>query len=112
MCMYSVIADHFIDKWTQPGGPLIPGIVKPSTTPMGPFQPLVNPDWEKDERIRKLEEEVAEMKKLLKRAKVYDEEHDHAECETDTKVYKLKAVAELVGESLEHEDYHPVKKGG
>ena len=47
------------------------------------------------------------MKKLLKRAKIYDEENGEKDCETDSKIDFLKKIGKLIDEELEEHDYHP-----
>lgn len=47
-----------------------------------------------------LKREVEEMKKLLLRAKKYDEETGQPDCEMEDKVALLKKVAQLVGVDL------------
>lgn len=54
-----------------------------------------------------LKRAVEDMKKLLKRAKKYDEDNHEPDCEIDDKVELLRKVAKFVGVSLE--DVLPAK---
>lgn len=47
-----------------------------------------------------LKKDVEEMKRLLKRAKKYDDETGQPDCEMEDKVALLKKVAEMVGVDL------------
>jgi hypothetical protein len=86
MCVVSMIGDHYSDKWKD----------------LGQFKnPLVNPIQVSRQEFDKLKAEVEEMKKLLIKAKLYDEQNNEPECEVEDKVALLKKVAELVGVSLE-----------
>lgn len=93
MCAVSMVGDYFKDKW-------IPYFER-NTFPSGPFiSPLPVPSVSPDEFLA-LKREVEEMKELLKRAKVYDEEHGEPECEMEEKLKVLRAVAKAVGVDLE-----------
>jgi hypothetical protein len=85
MCTYSLIVDHYRDRWT----PLVPQPQTwPNTSPqIGQitFQPLVSP------------EEVAEFRRLLDRAREYDRTHNQPNCELDEKKKALKALAQQLG---------------
>lgn len=81
MCTYSMIVDHFRDRWT----PLVP---QPQTWPNAMplvMQPLVSP------------EEIAEFRRLLDRAREYDRTHSQPNCELDEKKKALKALAQQIG---------------
>jgi hypothetical protein len=84
-----MIGDHFQDKWTQPDynryfnypyNQLLPGVSK--------------------EEFEKLKKEVEEMKQLLIKAKIYDEQNHEPNCEMEDKISLLKKIAELVGVDL------------
>lgn len=87
MCVVSMIGDHYNDKWKD----------QPWNNPYnaGKWVPLAT-----QQQIDELRKEVEEMKELLKKAKIYDEENDQKDCEMDEKVELLKRVAELVGVDL------------
>lgn len=86
MCVVSMIGDHFTDKWREPYFPKWP-----NTTPVIPV------DRTEFERLKR---EVEDMKKLLERAKFYDERNREPHCEMDEKVVLLRKIAEAVGVDL------------
>lgn len=94
MCAVSFIGDHYRDKWDEPDWGKI---VQPIIHPVQPFS--VKPVSQED--FDKLKADVAEMKKLLKRAKDYDEQTGQPDCETDEKMALLRKVAEAVGIDLD-----------
>ena len=84
-----MVIDQFQKDWSEKW---------PGTTPDN--QPWVFP---KDPRVEKLEKDVEEMKKqfeslikLLKAAKIYDEESGQPDCEMDEKVALIKRLSELL----------------
>lgn len=93
MCTVSMVSDHykdnFIQRWSQPD----------------PFHPLNTATFTipmvSREEFDALKREVEDMKKLLLRAKDYDERNNEPNCEMDEKVALLKRVAELVGVNLD-----------
>lgn len=92
MCVVSFIGDHYQQKWNP--------LSQPITTGQG----TITNGWSvavTREEFDKLKEEVLEMKELLKKAKIYDEQNNEPNCEMEDKVAFLKKVAELVGVSLE-----------
>lgn len=100
MCVVSMVGDHYNDKWKELSWiqPLDNRPFAPS--PLEPNWPIPTPSPSKQE-FDKLKEEVEEMKKLLTRAKLYDEKNNEPNCEIDDKVALLKRVAEMVGISLD-----------
>lgn len=48
-----------------------------------------------------LKKEVIEMKELLRKAKIYDEENNEPDCEIETKMNFLREIAKLVGVELD-----------
>ena len=105
MCVVSMVGDHYNDKWkdlynqqptiTQP----IP--VYPSVITVGDNTPIgTNNIFPTREEFDALKKEVEEMKKLLIKAKIYDEKNNEPNCEMEEKITLLKKVAELVGISL------------
>jgi hypothetical protein len=95
MCTVSMVTDHFKDNFIQRWPGLQQGI------PLGP--PVSRLEFEA------LKAEIEDMKKLLIRAKDYDERNGEPDCEMDEKVAIVKRVAELVGVNLD-EVFAP--KGG
>ncbi|VDM11381.1 unnamed protein product [Wuchereria bancrofti] len=98
-------SDHFHDKWKD----LYPNIPKNPTNPFAPDpmspHPPIQPDfwsipWATKQEFEQLKKEVEDMKKLLIRAKEYDEKTGQPDCEMEEKVALLKKVAELVGVDL------------
>ena len=85
MCTVSMIGDHFNDKWKQQ-----------------PYQQLFTniPEITKAE-FEALKKEVEEMKALLKRAKIYDEQNNEPNCEMDEKMAMLRKFANAVGINLD-----------
>ncbi len=86
MCTMSMIADHYRDKferdrvwWPEP---------EILTIPVSRAE------------FDELRRSVEDMKILLQKAKVYDEENDQPECENADKIAVLKKLAELVGVDL------------
>ncbi len=80
-----MVGDHFHDKWGQP-----------------PYNRIYTnfPEISRQE-FEDLKKEVEEMKKLLIRAKEYDERTGQHDCEMEDKVETLKKIAKLVGVSLD-----------
>lgn len=92
MCSVSMIADHYRDKWQQPSTyPSQPGIVWPGVLP----PPISREEFDR------LKADVKDMKKLLHRAKKYDEETGQRDCENEEKMKLLRLIAERVGVDLE-----------
>src|SRR4029077_15180212 len=102
MCTVSMIGDHYRDKWKE-----YPWWVEPYTSPYTtPFTPNISPPplapmIQKITEISRVEfealkKEVEELKKLLVRAKEYDEKNGEPNCEMDEKVAILRAVAKAV----------------
>ena len=85
MCVVSMIGDHFNDKFKQPYYQQI------WTTSGHPTQ----------EEFDELKNQVEEMKALLKKAKIYDEENNEPNCEMEDKMALLRKVAEAVGVDLD-----------
>lgn len=94
MCTVSMIGDFYRDKWKDwdPMRPLIPQPI--------PGQVIPAPEITKQE-FDELRKEVQDMKELLRRAKIYDEENGETDCEIDEKMDLLRRIAKLVGVDLE-----------
>lgn len=93
MCVVSMIIDHYKDKWEpKPYEPWNPGTNPYPTLPPMPWNPLGEA-----ERIKKLEEEVEELKKLLARAREYDKRNNEPDCEVQEKIDALKRIAKERG---------------
>lgn len=85
MCATSMIMDHYSDKWHKQFYP----------DRIEPFVPYVPPE------PRITDEELAEFRSLLDRARKYDEEHDQPECELDEKRQALLKMAEQLGVEID-----------
>lgn len=91
MCTYSMIADHFTDKWQR----------SPVYAPF--FHPPVNgTDHVSRLEFEALRKEVADVKELLIKAKDYDARNGEPDCEMADKVELLRKIAKLVGVDLGH----------
>ena len=95
MCVYSMIADDW-NKRTLPDYPWVQPYVEPWTAPFR-YPPVPAPSQEEFDSLRR---EVEALKKLLRAAKIYDEETGQPDCETDEKIATLKKVADLLGIDL------------
>jgi hypothetical protein len=95
MCVVSNTGDFF--------GQRIPREY-PWVTPSNPgtwTHPFIVPAPPSKEELDKLKREVDLMKELLVSAKKYDQDNNEPECEIDEKIEKLKAIASIVGISLD-----------
>lgn len=91
MCVYSVIMDHYYDKWQPYRHPTNP----PQPVPYEPYTTLPSPLSE--DEIKDLRKDVKELKKLLEKAKKYDKETGQKDCELDSKKKKLQKLADELG---------------
>lgn len=105
MCVYSMVTDHYIDRWTPrvPGGgttttPYVPGNVPggcgggPTGTPnwmIPPQQPLVT------------QAELDEFRALLDRAREYDRKNNEPLCELEEKKETLRRLAKQLGVEID-----------
>lgn len=94
MCTVSMVGDHYRDfypsrypTWFQDSSPAAPAVI-------------VTPSSISREEFEALRRDVEDMKKLLVRAKEYDERNGEPHCEMDEKVALLKRIAEVVGIDL------------
>lgn len=84
MCVVSMVMDHYTDKWWE----------RLSTYPNpqpAVYQPQIT------------DEEIAEFKRLLERAREYDKKHNEPNCELKAKKDKLRDLAEQLGVSISFE---------
>lgn len=93
-----MIGDHYRDAWKER-----PWYPNPFGTPAAPMpqQFIIQPPAISREEFDELKREVAEMKKLLIRAKEFDKRNNLADCETDDKMDILRRVAKMVGINLD-----------
>lgn len=92
MCTVSMIGDHYSDKFRSQW----PQIFAPQPFTLTPPGPQVT-----REEFESLQREVREMVALLRRAKIYDAEHNEPDCEMDEKMAALRLVARLIGVDLD-----------
>ena len=97
MCTVSMIIDHTQDLWKHRYPGVWPTAPLPGTYP-DPFQPFTPPINRQE--FDALKREVEDLKKLLVKAKKYDEETNQKDCEMADKVELIKRVARLVGVDL------------
>lgn len=74
MCVVSMIMDHYHDKWL----------------------PYVHPTYQPPP-VDITQKEVEELRKLLKRAKEYDERTGQKDCELEDKKRRIKDLADQLG---------------
>ena len=92
MCTYSMIVDHYRDKW-WPG---YPNPVPPQWTPWknpDPWPPQTLPIPKPDPE--ELKRQVEEFKKLLERARKYDKDNKEPDCDLEIKKKALRELAKL-----------------
>lgn len=102
MCVYSMIADSFFDKWNKPWK-----WVDPNTAPQVPWvQPCdpipYYPDIPVSPSIKKkkkelTQEQIDDLLDLLKRAKEYDKRNNEPDCELEEKKEKIRKLAKELG---------------
>lgn len=85
MCTVSMVGDHYDNKWKKPEYQQFFHQIK------------VEPEKVDKKDFDALKKEVEDMKALLKKAKIYDQDHGEPNCEIESKIAKLKEIAELMG---------------
>jgi len=94
MCVVSMIGDHYGEKFRNPQQwPGLQPYVQPS--------PIVLPSPISREEFENLKREVEEMRVLLRRAKLYDQQNGEPDCGIEDKMALLRRVAKLVGVDLD-----------
>lgn len=94
MCVYSMVVDHYFDKW-QP-------YISPPIVPWQPI-PTVVPPWQPPDVVTvppprmPTDGEIQEFGKLLERAREYDKKHNQPDCELEEKKKKLLKLAKKLG---------------
>jgi 7-cyano-7-deazaguanine synthase in queuosine biosynthesis len=90
MCVFSMIMDHYDDKWNKK-------IQEPRTIPY--TQPVnvphVTPDVIHFPYVTK--EEVEEFRRLLERAREYDKRNNEPDCEMESKRRRILDLAKELG---------------
>lgn len=103
MCVVSMIGDWGKDKITSPTYPWptsIPTVTYITEITRAEFSELVKKIDKTNSELQSLRNDILEIKQLLLRAKIYDEENNEPNCEMEDKVELLKRVAEMVGVDL------------
>lgn len=85
MCVVSMVMDDWLHRHPQ----------LPPSVPFTELFPVTRPEFEE------LKAEVESLKKLLKAAKIYDEETGQPDCEIEEKMDLIKKFAEALGIDLE-----------
>ena len=91
MCVVSMVYDHFYDKWDKYPRPQ-PYRVVPPVLPFVPYPtlpPQITP------------KEIEEFKKLLEKARKYDEDNNQKDCELESKRKKLQDLAKELGVEID-----------
>ena len=113
MCVYSMIMDHYEDRWRrlladqwvqqeyQPYQPY-PAYPVPATPlvppkPQPPSAPVTQPAKPVTGILPVSQEEVEEFRRLLERAREYDRRHREPECEDAEKKRRVRELAERLG---------------
>jgi uncharacterized protein YlxW (UPF0749 family) len=84
-----MVGDHFNQKWNQPDYQQLFNSISTSTNTIT------------RQEFDALKKEVEDMKQLLIKAKIYDEQNNEPNCEMEDKVATLKKIAELMGVNLD-----------
>lgn len=90
MCVVSMVADHYNDKWQR-----VPWIYPPTTTTTTFAKHPTQREFDD------LKREVVDLKELLKKAKEYDRKNNEPDCEIEEKINKLREIAKIVGIDLD-----------
>jgi hypothetical protein len=101
MCVYSMVADHWRDKWTPYPQPSNIPIVPSSPFPNFPVQPGIIVTVPTPDEVEAFRRDAAELTKILKRAKEYDEKNGEPACELDSKKEALQKIADAFGIEIE-----------
>jgi hypothetical protein len=98
MCVVSMVMDHYWDKWRE---------YQPWTAPVTPYGPYV-PDGPRKHFPASAPAlspitpaEIAELRKLLERAREYDRKNNEPNCELEEKRERLKKLAEKLGVKID-----------
>lgn len=96
MCVYSMVMDHAFDKWKD--RTYIPITIKPKFpfpdtdgrggTPLEISEPAIT------------DQEIRDLRDLLRRAKEYDKKNNQPDCELEEKKQKLRDLAKELGVDL------------
>lgn len=100
MCVVSMIYNYWHDKWNNPPYKW-PTPTYPSIEPVQPIQlvqPFV-PVWPVPQPQQKpiTDDEIRELRELLRRAREYDKKNNEPDCELEEKKKKLLDLANELG---------------
>lgn len=96
MCVVSMVGDHYREKWDRYREYISHPVINSFPVINLPVAPAVS-----KEEFDQLKREVADLRKLLERAKEYDARTGQPDCEIADKMEFLRQVAKLVGVSLD-----------
>lgn len=82
MCVYSLVVDHYSDKWQDYVNKPVPQ----------PFVTVPVPTYQFPTA-----EEIAEFRKLLDRAREYDKRNSEPDCELEAKKERIRKLAAELG---------------
>ena len=96
MCVTSNVGDYYKDKWTIPWKNVLDTTSFSTSNPedIKRIAKLVLENAEKDGRIKELEADLKEARRLLEMAKEIDEKTKQKDCEIGDKYYLLIELAE------------------
>lgn len=87
MCVYSMIMDHYYDKWKD----LVPN--QPTVWPPDQFPPAY-PTYP---QVLPGQAELDEFRELLRKAREYDKKNNQPDCELEEKKEALQKIADALG---------------
>lgn len=91
MCVYSMVVDHYRDKWIPMPSPTYPG-----STPWDPWvnPPIASPAYPPIPPAD-INQQIEEFKTLLERAKAYDKKNNEPDCDLESKKVALRELAKI-----------------
>lgn len=100
MCVVSMVTDHYGNNWMKP---ILPS--QPSLSVYGYVNQYQHDMLKHElEKVKvdydALKKEVENMRDLLVKAKLYDEQNNEPDCAKDEKIEVVKAVAKALGVDL------------
>lgn len=101
MCAYSMIVDHFHDKWQRK---IPPAYQEPCSPPLpNPYPRPIPGAWPMPKPLQPYptKEELEDLVELLKKAKEYDTSTGQKECELEEKKERLRKLAKTLGVEIE-----------
>ena len=87
MCVYSMIIDHYSDKWATGPGAIV--AIPPQSSPF-------------ISSVRSIsDEEIQEFRLLLEKAREYDLKNNQPDCELEEKKVKIRKLADELGINID-----------